>query len=615
MIRSHSMPFGAQPQADGRTRFRLWAPSAREVALVLDPLGETRRVDMPRDAQGFCECVLEGVVDGALYRYLVDGHLEVPDPASRFNPHDVGGPSMVVDPSRFDWSDSGWTGRPWHEAVVYELHVGTYTPEGTFAALESCLDGLAELGVTALELMPVADFPGTRNWGYDGVLPFAPDARYGTPDDLKRLVQAAHRRSLMLLLDVVYNHFGPQGNYLPAYAAGFFSDRHRTPWGSAINFDGPHSRTVRDFYLHNALYWLEEYHFDGLRFDAVHAIADDSSPDILEEIAQAVRARLSGSRHVHLILENDANSSRRLGAPPAAGRFDAQWNDDVHHCLHVAVTGERDGYYRDYWDVNDPLATRRLLMRALSEGFAFQGEISPYRGGVARGEPSAHLPPSGFVDFLQNHDQIGNRALGERIGRIAPEPALRAAVALLLLSPHVPLLFMGEEWNAPEPFLFFCEFDTELADRVREGRRGEFAGFERYRDEAARLFIPDPCDPATFARSRLDHALARQPPHRDWRDLYRHLLALRRREIVPRLQGCRTLAASLGAEGEIEVRWRMGDGAQLRLLANLSDTSTTAALQTEGRLLYTTHADFGAALTGSALAPWCVVWSLDAHDD
>ena len=615
MIRSHSMPFGAQPQADGRTRFRLWAPSAREVALVLDPLGEARRVDMPRDAHGFCECVMEGIGHGALYRYLVDGHLEVPDPASRFNPHDVWGPSMVVDASRFDWSDSGWTGRPWHEAVVYELHVGTYTPEGTFAALGSSLDRLAELGVTALELMPIADFPGTRNWGYDGVLPFAPDARYGTPDDLKRLVQAAHRHSLMLLLDVVYNHFGPQGNYLPAYAAGFFSDRHRTPWGSAINFDGPGSRTVRDFYLHNALYWLEEYHFDGLRFDAVHAIADDSSPDVLDEIAQAVRARLGGGRHVHLILENDANASRRLGAQPAAGGFDAQWNDDVHHCLHVAVTGERDGYYRDYWDVNDPLATRRLLLRALSEGFAFQGEISPYRGGVARGEPSAHLPPGGFVDFLQNHDQIGNRALGERIGRIAPEPALRAAVALLLLSPHVPLLFMGEEWNAPEPFLFFCEFEAELADRVREGRRGEFAGFERFHDEGARLLIPDPCDPATFARSRLDHALAGQPPHRDWRDLYRHLLALRQREIVPRLPGCRTLAASLGAEGEIEVRWRMGDGARLRLLANLSDTSTTAALQAEGRLLYTTHADFGAALTGSALAPWCVVWSLDTHDD
>ncbi|MCC7547281.1 MAG: malto-oligosyltrehalose trehalohydrolase [Burkholderiales bacterium] len=609
------MPFGAQALENGATRFRLWAPTASRAELLCSAPQGVRRLDMARDADGWCERTVEGVGHGDLYRFLVDGRLEVPDPASRFNPHDVQGPSMVVDPARFEWSDTEWHGRPWHEAVLYEVHVGTFTGEGTFGALQDRLGHLVELGVTALELMPVADFPGTRNWGYDGVLPFAPDARYGTPEDLKRLVDAAHRHGLMVLLDVVYNHFGPEGNYLHAYAADFFSERHRTPWGSAINFDGPGSRTVRDFYLHNVMYWLEEYRFDGLRFDAAHAIADDSQPGILEEIAQAVRTRFGSARHVHLILEDDRNSAHLLGhAARRPAAFDAQWNDDVHHCLHAAITGEHDGYYRDYVDAGDDFHTARLLARALAEGFAWQGEPSPSRGGELRGEPSAHLPPTAFVDFLQNHDQTGNRALGDRIGRLAPAPALRAAVSILLLSPHVPLLFMGEEWNAPEPFLFFCEFDPELAAKVREGRRREFADFQRFHDPEARLLIPDPCDPATFERSRLDLAMAQHEPHRGWLALYRHLLGLRHREIIPRLPGCRSLEGGVGTHGEICVRWHMGDGAVLRLLANLGPTSTTRPMHTGGRLLYTTHPEFGAAHTGSALAPWCVVWSLgSAH--
>jgi len=615
MNRFHQMPFGAQAQ-DGGTRFRLWAPSAERVELLVHGGTHTRPLHMPRDGQGWCERIVEGVGHGDTYRFLVDGQLEVPDPASRFNPQDVQGPSMVIDAGRFHWSDERWNGRPWHEAVVYELHVGTYTREGTFRALEARLDALVDLGVTAVELMPIADFPGSRNWGYDGVLLFAPDARYGTPEDLKRLVDAAHRRGLMMLLDVVYNHFGPEGNYLHAYAADFFTQRHQTPWGAGINFDGPGSRTVRDFYLHNVLYWLEEYRFDGLRFDAVHAIADDSRPDILEEIAQTVRTRYGDTRHVHLILENDDNAAHLLGdAAQRPGRFDAQWNDDVHHCLHVAVTGECDGYYRDYCDEADPQRTQRLLARALAEGFSWQGEHSAHRRGEARGEPSGHLPPGAFVDFLQNHDQIGNRALGERLGRLAPAPAMRAAVSVLLLAPHVPMLFMGEEWNAPEPFLFFCEFDPELAAKVREGRRGEFAAFERFRDPRARLLIPDPCDPRTFERSCLDHDLAQQDPHSGWLTLYRHLLGLRHREIVPRLPGCRALGASVGEQGELCVRWRMGDGTLLRLLANFSDTSTLQPMLAQGRLLYTTHPEFGAALTGSALAPWCAVWSLAAADE
>lgn len=609
------MPFGAQVLDGAGTRFRLWAPSAGRVDLVLISTAGERHLEMPRHQHGWHDLAVEGIGHGDLYRFLIDGHLAVPDPASRFNPHDVAGPSAVIDPRRFEWSDAHWRGRPWHEAVIYEVHVGAYCAHGTFAALEAQLEQLVDLGITAIELMPIAEFPGGRNWGYDGVLPFAPDASYGTPDDLKRLIDAAHRRGLMMLLDVVYNHFGPQGNYLHAYAADFFSTRHHTPWGAAINFDGPASRTVRDFYLHNALYWLEEFHFDGLRLDAVHAIADDSSPSILEEIAQAVRTRLGHERHVHLVLENDDNRASLLGGEPGApARFDAQWNDDLHHCLHVAITGEHDGYYADYRDAYDVRHTQRLLARALSEGFAYQGDVSAFRGGIRRGEPSKGLRTTAFVGFLQNHDQIGNRALGERLGRLTSAPALRAAAALVLLAPHVPMLFMGEEWNAPEPFLFFCDFDPELAARVREGRRGEFAAFDRFLDESARLLIPDPSDPATFERSRLDHAIALQEPHRGWLQFYRHLLSIRQREIVPRLPGTQTLSSTSGDDGGICVRWRMGDGTQLQLLANLTDASTVQTAHAGGRLLYTTHSEFGAALTGSALAPWCVVWSLAAAD-
>jgi malto-oligosyltrehalose trehalohydrolase len=611
MKRAHAMPFGTAPLARGGVRFGLWAPSASTVDLSLEQAAGRVLLPMHRSEAGWFQLDCAQAAPGTRYRFRIDGDGLVPDPASRANPDGVHGASLVVDPLAFEWSDEDWRGRPWEEAAIYELHVGAFTPEGTFAGVERRLDYLAELGVTAAELMPIAEFPGRRNWGYDGVLPFAPDASYGAPDDLKRLVQSAHARGLMVLLDVVYNHFGPEGNYLHAYAERFFSRRHHTPWGAAINFDGEASRIVRDFFIHNALYWLEEYHFDGLRLDAVHAILDDSEPHILIELAQAVRAGPGRDRHVHLVLENDANQSRYLGAQPGApDAYDAQWNDDIHHVLHVLLTGERDGYYADYAD-----AALTGLGRCLAEGFAFQGEPSPYRNGRRRGEVSRGLRPSAFVSFLQNHDQVGNRAFGERISRLAPPERIKAAVAIVLLAPQPPLLFMGEEWSAGEPFPFFCDFEPELARKVTEGRRGEFARFVRFRDETARLLIPDPGIPATFEAARLDWEARHQPDHAQWLALYRSLLALRAREIVPRLRGvsCGACADTLD-DGVLRVQWRLGDGSLLHLTANLDDTARTRADLPVGRLLYATSERLGDALTGSALPAWAVVWTLARAD-
>ncbi|MBL8541728.1 MAG: malto-oligosyltrehalose trehalohydrolase, partial [Betaproteobacteria bacterium] len=480
MRRRHAMPFGCELLPSGGARFRLWAPGARAVALRLHAAGE-----QPQEAaaaalgQGWFEAERGRARAGDRYQFVIDGDLAVPDPAARWNPEDVHGASAIVDPLAFDWQDTAWRGRPWHEVVLYEVHVGTFSPEGTFAGVEQRLDHLVALGVTAIEIMPVADFPGARDWGYDGALLFSPDAAYGTPDDLKRLVQAAHARRLMVFLDVVYNHFGPEGNYLYVYARQFFTERHHTPWGGAIDFEGPASRTVRDFYVHNALYWIEEFHIDGLRLDAVHAIYDASRPDILVEIAAAVRAGPGADRHVHLVLENDDNAARYLcRGGERDGCYDAQWNDDIHHALHVLLTGESEGYYADYAD--DPLAH---LGRCLAEGFAYQGERSPYREGQPRGEPSAGLPATAFVSFLQNHDQIGNRAFGERLAALAAPERLAAAVAVVLLAPSPPLLFMGEEWGSTQPFLFFCDFEPTLAPQVTAGRRREFERFPRFRDE------------------------------------------------------------------------------------------------------------------------------------
>ncbi|MPY73952.1 MAG: malto-oligosyltrehalose trehalohydrolase [Alphaproteobacteria bacterium] len=599
------MPFGAQLLSPDKVRFRLWAPKARELRLLVAGRdGEARRLPMMADAQGWREAVVDGAGAGTRYAFLLEDGLQVPDPATRFQPDDVHGPSEVIDPAAYDWQDAAWRGRPWREAVLYETHIGAFTPGGTFAAAAEKLDHLAALGVTAIELMPVADFPGRRNWGYDGALPFAPDSAYGRPEELKKLVDQAHARGLMVFLDVVYNHFGPDGNYLGLYAP-FFTERHATPWGAAIDFDGPASGAVREFFVQNALFWLEEYHMDGLRLDAVDTIADDSPKHILYELAERVRAQSAGGRHVHLVLENDRNEARYLGD----SRYDAQWNDDFHHALHCAVTGERNGYYADY--AGDAAAH---LGRTLTSGFAYQGEPSPFRGGRRRGEPSGRLPPTAFVGFIQNHDQVGNRAFGERIHALAAADALHAAIAILLLAPSPPLLFMGEEWRCDRPFLYFCDFADALADAVREGRRSEFARLDAFRDEAARARIPDPNDIETFRASVLDWSQLELPDGRACCGLYRRLLALRRREIVPRLDGVAGDSGTFERFGErgLHCRWTLAGGDALSLLANLGAAPCRAAAGAgRGRTLYATHARCGEPDGHAMLPGWSAAWSLD----
>jgi malto-oligosyltrehalose trehalohydrolase len=602
--RRHAMPFGAQLLDQGGVRFRLWAPNARTVDLLLEDGRGALTLDALGD--GWFELVTDRAGHGSRYRYRIDETHLVPDPASRYNPEDVDGPSQVWDPDHFDWRDTEWRGRPWEDAVIYELHVGAFSTEGTFEGVKHRLDYLQQLGVTAIELMPVADFPGRRNWGYDGVLPFAPDSTYGTPDDLKSLVRAAHSRGIMVLLDVVYNHFGPQGNYLGLYAKPFFTERHRTPWGAAINFDDRDSRTVRDFFVHNALYWLQEFNLDGLRFDAVHAIADESEPDILDEIAARVRETIGPGRHVHLILENDKNIAHYLQRDPL--RYTAQWNDDVHHALHVLLTNERDSYYADYAD--QPL---RHLGRCLAEGFAYQGEHSGFRD-KTRGEPSASLPATAFVNFLQNHDQIGNRAFGERLNAIVPGTALRAATTILLLAPQPPLLFMGEEFAAATPFLFFCDYTGDLAQAVRDGRRQEFERFPAFRDPALRERIPDPNDVTTFTRSRIDWNW--ETPQSQWFDYVNALLDLRRREIVPRLHGMRGHAGRAEVRDNVlHVTWRLGDGSELAVIARLERNDAKNVAVPSGRLLAASDDRVAALLKKGELPKWSAAWFLlDGND-
>jgi maltooligosyltrehalose trehalohydrolase len=573
------MPFGAEMTAEG-VRFALWAPTAREVRLVLDGAEQV----LTAEQDGWYRRVSPEAGPGSRYGYRIDGDLVVPDPASRFQPDDVHDLSLVVRPQAYEWSDHAWTGRPWEEVVLYEAHVGTATPEGTYAGLMGKLETLRDIGITAVELMPVAEFPGRRNWGYDGVLPFAPDAAYGSPEDLKRLVERAHELGLMVFLDVVYNHFGPSGNYLHAYAKSFFTERHPTPWGAGINVDGEGSRIVRDFFFHNALYWLEEYHIDGLRFDAVHAISDDGQPHFIEELATRIR-RAFPERHVHLVLENEANQARWLGRDGnrRPQLHTAQWADDIHNAWHALLTGEREGYYEDYAD--QPLAR---LARAIAEGFAYQGDPSAHKGGKTRGEPSGHLPPTAFVSFLQNHDQIGNRAFGERLSHLVSPERLSLARAVFLLSPQIPLLFMGEEWAASTPFQFFVDFesDPDLAKAVREGRRGEFAHFKAFADPEASQRIPDPTDRATYERSRIDWMEAGRPPHREILAETRNLLALRRREILPLIRSAyRDSHYKASPENTLEVTWSF-EGGSLRLIANFGDKPMDASADEAAQALW-----------------------------
>lgn len=601
------MPFGAELREDSAVRFRLWAPSANQVGLILQDQ-KCGTLTLERLENGWFELITRQASVGTRYSFQIDGQTVVPDPASRFQPLDVHGPSEVIAANAFDWRDDNWYGRLWEEAVIYELHVGAFTHEGTFQGVQRKLGHLRELGITAIELMPVGDFPGKRNWGYDAVLPFAPDSSYGRPDDLKQLVQAAHFEGLMIFLDVVYNHFGPDGNYLRVFSPQFFTDRHRTPWGEGINFDGAGSRVVREFFIQNALYWLEEYHFDGLRLDAVHTMVDNSQPDILTELARVVRHRLGNKRLVHLILENANNSSHYLcrDQEHRVTLYNAQWNDDIHHALHVVLTGESDGYYADY--VAQPT---QQLCRCLSQGFAFQGEFSEFHGSD-RGEPSAGLPPSAFISFLQNHDQIGNRPFGDRVLHIARIQALKAAMEILLLAPFPPLLFMGEEFGATTPFLFFCNFTGDLAKAVATGRRNEFARFAAFSSQEARDQIPDPNAEQTFLSSKLAWECATSEFHMGWLRFYRELLSIRHREIAPLLREMTPVHTEFCAmeKSVVSVNWLLAEGARLELSANLGSEPLPAAIPHSGTQFYSSTSEAANAFKRGALLPWSVVWSV-----
>jgi len=538
---------------------------------------------MTRDDAGWFE-VEADCGAGTHYKYVLANGTKVPDPAARAQSGDIHGPSIVVDPGSYHWRNRTWRGRPWREAVIYELHVGLL---GGFTGVAQELSRLAKLGITAIELMPIAEFPGARNWGYDGVLPFAPECSYGSPDDLKGLIDAAHEHGLMIFLDVVYNHFGPDGNYLHLYAPEMFRTDLSTPWGPAIDF---RRKEVRRFFIENVLYWLLEYRFDGLRFDAVNQIPEQ---DWLDEMAAEVRRVVGPERQIHLVLENDNNAAKHL-----TSAFDAQWNDDGHHVLHLLLTAERNGYYRDYVDNS---AAR--LARCLKDGFIYQGEPSPYRGGKARGTRSAELPSTAFVLFLQNHDQIGNRALGERLTILADPAALEAAIALQILCPQIPLIFMGEELASRTPFLFFTDHNSDLAKAVREGRRREFASFAPGHDPEYLASIPDPNNPDTFERSKPD-------PDRSLGSrreaLYKELLAIRQAEIVPRLHDMQALDAHAIGPEAVLARWQMGDNALLTIGANLG-TSAAPVTQLNGRLLFANSTEAGQSAQHGALQPHCTV--------
>lgn len=521
---------GAWRGEDGAVAFRLWAPDAAQVALVLAGTA----LPMRREPDG-THWIHTAAGHGDRYRFRLPDGSEVPDPASRWQPEGVDGPSAVVMPGHHAWLTEPGPRVAWQDMVIYEVHVGA---AGGFAALIAQLPMLAETGITAIELMPVAQFPGSRNWGYDGVFPYAPAQAYGGPDALKGFVDAAHAAGMAVLLDVVYNHFGPQGNHLAQYAKAFFRSGHDTPWGEAINFTQPQ---VQRFFIDNALMWLQEYRIDGLRLDAVHAIADDR---FLQALSDAVRAQVP---HACLVLENERNQAQWL-----RGAYTAQWNDDFHNALHVLLTGEHEGYYAAYAG-----RAEELLARCLAEGFAWQGE--PDLHGVPRGETSTDLPPSRFVVFAQNHDQVGNRAFGERLSTLIAPPLLDMATALTVLTPMVPLLFMGEPWRATSPFLFFTDFEPPLDEAVRVGRRREFAGFSAFADAASRARIPDPNDPATQQASCV------VPPGDDpassaalaW---LRELLALRRRFLQPGLEHAHSLGATVLGAGAVQAGWQLPSG-------------------------------------------------------
>ena len=555
---------GANYLGNNRCQFLVWAPLAQTAeAHVIEPV--ERALPMTKDSQGYYHCVAEEIELGSRYFYRLDDQREYPDPASRLQPQGVHGPSQVVDPD-FQWQDGGWSGLSLQDYIIYELHVGTFTTEGTFTAIIPYLDKLKKLGITAVELMPVAQFPGSRNWGYDGVYPFAVQNSYGGPDGLKQLIDACHQAGLAVTLDVVYNHLGPEGNHFAGFGP-YFTDRYQTPWGNAVNFDGPLSDEVRRFFIENALYWVTEFHIDTLRLDALHAILDISACPFVAELAAAVHKQaVQLNRQVYVIGESVANDARLIQPPEKGGYgLDGQWNDEFHHSLHVLLTGEQNGYYQDFGQLEH-------LVKAFREGFVYSGQYSPYWQ-RRHGTSSRDIPAHRFVVFAQNHDQVGNRVQSERLSQLLSLEELKLAAGIVLLSPFIPLLFMGEEYGETAPFFYFVSHhDPGLIEAVRQGRRAEFVAFQWPGEP------PDPQDEAMFRQSKLNHNLAKEGEHRVLFEFYQELIRLRK-EIPALAHLSKETLEVLGEEKDKILfvrRWNENDEAIL--VYNLGDTQSSLPL-------------------------------------
>ncbi|MEP6957861.1 MAG: malto-oligosyltrehalose trehalohydrolase [Nitrospirota bacterium] len=599
---------GALVQRDGSVRWRVWAPKADRVEIVLID-GDARVLhSMSREERGFFHFVKSDIRNGQRYACRLNGGPDYPDPASRWQPDGVNQPSAVLRTDEFLWSDERWKGVPREDLVFYELHVGTFTPEGLFDSIIPRLPALRELGVTALELMPVGQFPGTRNWGYDGVHLSAPQQSYGGPHGLQRLVNACHLQGLAVFLDVVYNHIGPEGSYLREYGP-YFTDHYRTPWGAAVNYDGCGSDAVREFVLDNVRMWIEEYRVDGLRLDAVHAIYDLGARHILQDIKhRADTAAQKHGRHVHIVAESDLNDVRLLRPPQEGGYgLDAQWSDDFHHLVHVALTGERQGYYKDY-------RAPEQFPRLLENTFVLNGCYSAHRG-RNHGGPDAGLPGDRFVVSIQNHDQVGNRAAGERLGTLITPAAQRLAASLLLLAPYLPLLFMGEEYGEERPFQFFCSFsDPKLIEAVRNGRRREFEAFH-----AAAVDVPDPQAETTFAASRLTWSWESDPHKAGLRRLYQDLLRARREWPALRNYSQRSARMLPNSESSLILELirggrRLDPGGTIQALFNLTAQSQTIPFPPPATVLWTSeselyHGERKASMAKESLLPYeCMVF-------
>ena len=577
---------GAILTSEGVT-YCLWAPETEQAAVEIQRDGETHSIELSKQSDGYHIGRDSFGLAGDAYGYRLNGGPLLPDPASRGQLHDAHGRSLVIDPKTYQWHDAAWQRPPFRDLVIYEIHVGTFTKEGTFLAAAERLEYLKALGVNAIELMPIADFPGARNWGYDGVLIYAPERCYGTPDDLRQLVDRAHAQGIAVILDVVYNHFGPDGNYMSTYSPHYFNPMHHTPWGDAFNFDGDMAGPVRNFFLSNPSYWMRDFHIDGFRFDATHQIPDDTAPHILQELTQEVH-RLGG----YAIAEDERNEALVIETAPTGGHgFDGVWADDFHHSSRKMQSTESHSYFQDFQ------GTSEELISILQHGWLYRGQFSEFMG-KSRGTPCQHLPPERFVHCISNHDQVGNRAFGERLNQIISPEAYRALSMVLCLTPYTPMLFMGQEWAARTPFLFFTEHEVELGRKITEGRRKEFAFFPEFADENLREKIPDPQAVDTFEKSKLDWEECKAPPHTQILDLYRRCLQLRRSEPIFRPDDRSSWQANLLPWGAGCISYR----GKYRLLFDLKGghSGRVAESGVWKQVVFSEEKAFG----GSGINPW-----------